>query len=1007
MRVHVFGSFGAFDGDARVLSVGGPKQRTVLAMLCIKPGRPVSADRLIEAAWGDEVPDRAVRSLSTYVSSLRRELGDVIDSGSGSYVLRLDRSQVDSCAFADAVDAAGRLDGADGVAGYRDALLMWTGAPFEGLDGFGAFRDEALRLRGLRLVAERAVIEADVVSGDAVSVVPRIDALIHEFPFDEGLRGLHMRALYRSGRQVEALASFNGFKSELADELGLDPSPELRSLELQILQQDESLDAEPSELGAFGRVVGLPSRYSSFVGRQREVTETRDRMAEHRLVSLVGPGGIGKSSIALEAAKVLQGDDVTVVHVPIESVGEGEVAHSIARSVGLEPAGGVDPVDVISGYLATRPHVVVLDGCEAHITEVAQVADRLLSIADCTLLSTSREPLGLNGESTVRIDPLPIETAIELFRDRAQLPHDVDEGTLEIVRSVCLAVDGMPLAVELAAARARTVPLERLAERLGDQIPLLRRARSFDERHGSILAALDWSYDLLEDNEQSVLLALSMFLTPFTLADATAMIDRSGVEDDIARLVEVSFLQPPDSLGEYGFLEPIRQYARHKLTTSGDLQKVTRRHTEWMVLTAKRASDEQWSPQMQEVSGWVFGKRDEILAVVERALEADDPDTVLAIFQALASSLSDMGIHDPFIAPGEAALHHPRVTRNHNYVVASAHIARMVSLDGRNDDAQTILTRVLRIAEAANDLIGQGEVKHRMAVVVARDDPDLDPLEFMDDALELLDIGGRPHTERLLYNRATMLTYAGRFEEAATTIEEHRIWWEATMGGPFWGYSGIMGEVRGFEGAWESALNLYEEAATIAEAESNYLHAAGYWEGAGQAAVRTSSPDRLHEAAERHQRITEMTGTDPSIFLRIEVALADDGFDTVLKLAEQWFTVTATDPRGQYLLISPDPEQTIYGSSYERPRIFTILRPVAAALMATGRQDEACRIINSVPSLIEQSPFEFWTEYREAELWEPLQAACRDHKESDTGPLGLPLVFEFIQNLVRSRPAAS
>jgi predicted ATPase/DNA-binding SARP family transcriptional activator len=1003
MRVHVFGTVGAFDGDGRVLSVGGPKQRTVLAMLCVELGRPVSADRLVEAVWGDEVPDRASRSLSTYVSSLRRELGDVIESGSGSYVLRLDRSQVDSCAFSDAVDAAGQVDGADGVNGYRDALLMWTGAPFGGLDGFGAFRDETLRLRGLRLVAERAVVEADIASGDAVSVVPRIEVLIREFPFDEGLRGLHMRALYRSGRQAEALASFNSFKSQLAEGLGLDPSPELRSLELQILQQDESLDVGHRGTVGLGVAAVLPNRYSSFVGRQSEVTETRDRLVEHRLVSLVGPGGIGKSSIALEAAKALQSSDVTVVQVPIESVGAGEAAHSIARSIGLEPAGGVDPVDVISGYLATRPHVIVLDGCEAHITEVAHVADRLLSVTDCTLLATSREPLGLNGESTIRIDPLPIETAIELFRDRAQLPHDVDEGTLEIVRSVCLAVDGMPLAVELAAARARTVPLDRLAERLGDQIPLLRRARSFDERHGSLLAALDWSYDLLDNGEQVVLLALSIFVTPFTLADAAAMIDQSGVEDDVARLVEVSFLQPSDSSGEYRFLEPIRQYARHKLTTSGDFREVTRRHTEWIVLAAKKASDEQWSPRKQEVLAWIFKKRHEILAVVERALEADDPDTALTIFQALAESLYGLGIHGPFTAPGEAALHHPRATHNHNYVMASAHISMLVRRDGRGDDARAILTHALAIAEETDDLIGQGEVKHRLAFSVALHDPDLDPLEFMDDALELLNAGGRPNTERLLYNRATLLTYAGQFEEAAAAVEEHRVWWEATMGGPFWGYSGIMGEVRGIEGAWESALNLYEEAATIAEAESTYFHAAGYWEGAGVAAVRTGSPDRLHAAAERHHRITEMTGTDPSIYLGIEVALTDEDFDTVLRLADQWFTVTAADPEGDYLLISPDAEQTIYGSSFEQPRIFAILRPVAAALMATGRPDEACRIINVVPSLIEQSPFEYWTEYRETELWEPLQAACRDNKEPDTEPLTLPLVFDFVREVVNNR----
>jgi tetratricopeptide (TPR) repeat protein len=335
--------------------------------------------------------------------------------------------------------------------------------------------------------------------------------------------------------------------------------------------------------------------------------------------------------------------------------------------------------------------------------------------------------------------------------------------------------------------------------------------------------------------------------------------------------------------------------------------------------------------------------------------------------------------------------------------MSSANISNLVARDGRTDDAGVILARAMRIAEDTDDLIGQGQVKHRLATSIALRDPDLDPIEFMDDALELLNAAGAPHAKWLLYNRAALLTYAGRFEEAAATIKDHRAWWEATIGSPTSGYSGIMGEVLGIEGAWESALSLYEEAAAIAEAQWNYRHAAEYWESAGHAAVRTGAPDRLQESAGHHQRIAEMIGTSPSIFLRIEVALVDDDFDTVLELANQWFTVTAADPEGQPMLISPDEEQTIYGSSFARPRIFAILRPVAAALNATGRQDEACRIINSVPAIIEQSPFEYWTEYRETELWEPLCAACSDHKEPDTELLTLPQIFDFVREVVNSR----
>jgi len=1003
MRIRVFGSFGAIGDGGEELSVGGPKQRTVLALLSVEPGRHVTTDVLTMAVWGDEVPDRALRSLSTYVSNLRRELGDIIATGTGSYALRLDRSQIDSCAFAEAVDAAGRAEGADGAARYREALSMWTGIPFSGLDGFGAFREEAQRLDALRLVAEHAVIEADIDTGDAASVVPHIDALTKEFPFDEGLRGLHMRALYRSGRQADALASFNSFRSRLADELGLDPSRELQDLELRILQHDESLDLEHGELPVLGRVSGLPNRYSSFVGRETEVAEAHDRLAEHRLVSLVGPGGIGKSSIALETARTLQTGDVAVVHVPIESVAAGDVAWSTARSIGLEPAASIDPVEVIAGYVATRPHVLVLDGCETHITEVAQLADRLLSLTECTLLATSREPLGLNGESTIRIDALPIDAAVEVFKDRAELPCELDDETLETVRLVCLALDGMPLAVELAAARAKTVPLDRLGARMSDQIPLLTRSRSFDERHGSLLAALDWSYNLLEATEQSVLLAVSVFLTPFTREDAAAMVDEPYIEDYVARLVEMSLLQPPTSSGEYRFLEPVRQYARYKLAASGLGEDARQRHAEWMATVAERASNDEFTPRIREVRSQIFNKRDEMLAGIKWALESDEPDLVLAIVAAIGRLLTGLGVCGPFVAPALTAIRHPAATRGHDHAIASANTAGMLAVEGRTTEALAMLDHTLVLAESLNDLIAQGQVKQRQALLRTRDGD----LELMDEAIELRRAGGDPNWEWLRHNRAGILLDNGRFEEASQTNEEHRRWCQTRLQHRNFGPNAIMAAVSMYKGDWETALDLLEDAATLAEADSMYRHASGLWEAAGEAAVRVRSLDRLVIAAGRYKRIIEATGTPPSVLLDIETALARENFHDVLDLARLWFTITSSGAENNDVLISPDHDLTIYGSRQNRPAIFAILRPVAAALLATNRRNEACRIVEAVPDLMEQSPFEYWFEFREAELWEPLVSSCSAHDERDLEPLTLPEVFEIVRELVDNEPTSA
>ncbi|MCL1588560.1 MAG: winged helix-turn-helix domain-containing protein [Actinomycetia bacterium] len=1000
MRIRVFGSFGVIGDDGRELSVGGPKQRTVLALLAVEPGRHVTTDVLMMAVWGDEVPDRAHRSLSTYVSNLRRELGDIITSGSGTHALRLDRSDIDACAFADAVDAAGDAGGADGVDRYREALSIWTGVPFLGLDGFGAFREEAQRLDALRLVAEHAVIESDIDTGDAASVVPHIDALTNEFPFDESLRGLHMRALYRSGRQADALASFNSFRSRLADELGLDPSRELQALELQILQHDESLNPQRGELPVLGRVSGLPNRYSSFVGRETEVAEARDRLAEHRLVSLVGPGGIGKSSIALEAARGLETDTVAVVHVPIESFAQGDVAWATARSIGLEPAASIDPVDVIAGYVATRPHVLVLDGCETHITEVAQLADRLLSMTTCRLLVTSREPLGLNGESTVRTDALGIDAAVEVFKDRAELPADLDDETLETVRSVCAALDGMPLAIELAAARARTVPLDRLAARMSDQIPLLTRARSFDERHGSLLAALDWSYNLLEATEQSVLLAVSVFLTPFTLEDAAAMVDEPNIEDEVARLVGMSLLQPPNSNGEYRFLEPIRQYARHKLAASGLIEQAGRRHAEWMATVAKRAGNDQFTPRNREVRSEIFNRRDEMLAAITWALESDEPDLALAIVAAIGRLLTGLGVSGPFVEPATEAIRHTAATRGHDYAVASAHTALMLALEGRQDDGLKMLDQALTIAQDSDDLIAQAEIKHRQATM----HNGIGSLELIDEAIELLQASGDPNPERFMDNRAVLLLGDGRLEEAAQAAEVHQLWSHSQLEQRSFGAVTTRAVVNLLEGDLTSALDLFEDAAILAEADSMYRHARLRWEAVGYTAIRARSSDRLTIATERHKRITDMTGVTPSLALNIEMALTREDSHEVLKLARRWFTITGTPVDGIGTFISSDRQLTVYGSSRNQPAIFTILRPVAAALLATNRRDEACRIVKAVPDLMEQSLFEYWSESREIELWESLSDACLVYSDSDPEPLTLPEVFELVKELADTEP---
>ena len=235
--------------------------------------------------------------------------------------------------------------------------------------------------------------------------------------------------------------------------------------------------------------------------------------------------------------------------------------------------------------------------------------------------------------------------------------------------------------------------------------------------------------------------------------------------------------------------------------------------------------------------------------------------------------------------------------------------------------------------------------------------------------------------------------------------EEVRRWWHTqTNERRVFGSFEITAWVSMYRGDWGKALDLFEDAATLAEAASMYRHASGLWEEAGQAAVRVQSSDRLAIAAERYKRIAEATGAPPSPPLDIEVALDRKNFHEVLKLAKRWFTITSSGAEKTDVFISSDRDLTIYGSRQHRPAIFAILRPIAAALLATNREDEACRIVESVPDLMEQSSFEYWSEFRETELWDSLSNACRGYSESDPEPLTLPEVFELVKELVDSEP---
>ncbi|MFV2000269.1 MAG: BTAD domain-containing putative transcriptional regulator [Acidimicrobiia bacterium] len=1006
MRVQLLGPVEAYADDGEVLSIGGPKQRTVLALLCVDPGRPVSSDRLIEGVWGDEVPERSARSLSTYVSNLRRALGEVVRGDHGTYRATLDRSCVDVAAFEDQVrrgDASASRDPREAARIYRDAIDMWVGTPFGGVDAHGLLTAEITRLEDLKLLIAERSLTIEIEAGGHRAAIAELESLVARYPHRDDLRGLHMRVLYLSGRQTDALASYRTYRERLVADLGLDPSPELQDLELQILTHDDALAPVNPVPESVVVASALPRRYSSFVGRTDEVSTTLSRLEDHRVVTVVGPGGIGKSSIALQVARALSEiSDMTIVYAAIERV--GDIATGVARAIGLAPRADVDPVGVIVGYLETRPHLLLLDGCEAHLRDTAALVHRVLSSTQSKVLATSREPLGLNGESTVRVDGLPIDDAVVVFCDRAELGKAVDDATRETVRSVCEELDGLPLAIELLAARAGSTSLDRLASRLGSQITLLRRARSFDDRHGSLLAALDWSYDLLTEAEQRTLRAASVFVAPFTMKDAVAVLDRPYVEDEIDRLVHVSLLQPPTSRGEYRFLEPIRQYAAYRLAESGEREAIGSSHAEWIAVVAEGVDLDRMSLTPYGIVDWIFEKRDEMLAGIDWAMRHDEPDTVIRIVASVGRVVVAAGVHGPWLARVLAGLEHPRVTRNGAWAIAASRAAWMLTIDGRRDAGIKLLERAEAVAASIGDPLALWMVKQRQLVLMGWTKSGEHQLELMQELDQQLPAARGVDVQAFSHNKAIVFVFLERFDEAEATMREQRERWGERVSVFSWSYDAVMSSLEAYRGELESSLHIAMESALAAERDHVFRFAQGVWERVGALADRVGDAKLLEEAMEHHRHIEAITGASPSILLEIRAALAAARYDKVLELAATWFDELVGDPIVDVDSHDVDDELMIYGDVTQMPRIFAILRPVARALHSVGRTGEACRLVRAVPALMAESRFAYWDEFREWSLWEPLVTECGS---TASEPMTLPEVYETVRTMVSAAPGTA
>ncbi|MEU0950625.1 BTAD domain-containing putative transcriptional regulator [Streptomyces canus] len=646
MRYRILGVTEAADDHGAGIPLGGPRVRTLLAALALRPGRTVSSEVLIDEVWGEGPPQDAPAALQALVGRLRRAVGkDAIVSGPAGYRLAGAEDDVDLYVFERLVRqgtaALARRDARTAAQDLTAALALWRGDALADLpDRTAATRPEALRVE-----ATRARIEADLLLGRAQDVVPELKELTAAHPYDEPLHVLLIRALRDGGRGADALAAYESVRRALADGLGTDPGPELRDLHGELL-------TAPLGRPRAERTGNLRPRLTSFVGREPELDAIRSEVHRARLVTLTGPGGSGKTRLAEEAAAGLP-QAWLVELAPLDR--PEAVPGAVVSALGLREtvlmtteltAPQDDPLALLVEYCAPRSQLLILDNCEHVIEAAAHLAETLLTrCPGLTVLATSREPLGVPGESVRPVEPLLPDQAHRLFAERAAAVRPDADAVLadkEAVREICRRLDGLPLAIELAAARLRLLTPRQIADRLDDRFRLLTSgSRTVLPRQQTLRAVVDWSWELLDERERTLLREVSVFAGGWELEAAESVCTGPAAEL-LGALVDKSLIvaTPSERDGSdgmrYRMLETIHEYAVERAAECPELRAVAElRHRAWV-----RALVEEAEPQLRSAGQLPWISRletelDNIRAAMDRTLTADDETQAGAVVLAM------------------------------------------------------------------------------------------------------------------------------------------------------------------------------------------------------------------------------------------------------------------------------------------------------------------------------------------------------------------------------------
>ncbi|MEU0491213.1 BTAD domain-containing putative transcriptional regulator [Nocardiopsis sp. NPDC006139] len=647
MRVGVLGPLEVRAGDGSPVAVPDTRVRALLVLLALARGRVVSADRLVADLWGERPPARPAAVLQARVSQLRGALERGEPGGRALVRHRppgylLEGADLDLDRFEDLLDRARGAAPRERADLLSRALDLWRGPAAAGFAELDGVREDAARLEERRLTALEDLAEARLELGEHAGLADDLAGPAREHPYRERLHAALLRALYAAGRQGEALTRFEELRTRLADDLGADPGPELTALHRAVLLQDPGLNRAPAPPAG-----NLPAPAAELVGRDTEVAAVRGLLERHRLVTVTGPGGVGKTSLALAAARGAAADPA----LPLDLAAlDRDPCTALATALGVRDGEG-DLTGRIAARLRGRRALLVVDNCEHVVDEVADLASVLLAaLPDLRILATSQVPLAVAGEYLYPLAPLgtpaddtpaalAASPAARLFLARADAAGarpGTDADTVAAVAAICRRLDGIPLALELAATRLRHLGAVELAARLDDRFALLGGGRrDAPARQRTLRAAIDWSWDQLTDPERALLSRLAVFADGCDPAAAEAV--GEGSLDLVGALVDRSLVVAstrPEGT-RYRLLESVAVYSLEHLAAEGGEHRARARHAAYYAGLAEGADARLRGPGQAEALALLDREEANLRAASDFAVRDGDTATALRLAVAL------------------------------------------------------------------------------------------------------------------------------------------------------------------------------------------------------------------------------------------------------------------------------------------------------------------------------------------------------------------------------------